>query len=46
MAFLGGTKRLKLINLPIEPIEIGEETPFLAKWFPNLFAEDLVRPLL
>jgi hypothetical protein len=46
---MGPPFRLKLINLPIEPIEIGEETEFLAKWFPNLFAEErvyLVRPLI
>lgn len=33
---------IRLIKLPIEPIEINEQTPFLAKWFPNLFAEALI----
>lgn len=31
-----------LIELPINPIEITEETPFLAEDFPNLFAKALV----
>ena len=30
------------IELPINPIEIAEETPFLSHYFPNLFAEALV----
>lgn len=32
----------KLIKFPIDPREITEQTPFLAEWFPNIFAEALV----
>jgi len=31
-----------LIELPINPIEAAEDTPFLANYFPNIFAEALV----
>ena len=33
-----------LIKIPIDidPIEISEKTPFLAQYFPNLFAEGLI----
>jgi len=31
-----------LIELPIDPIEVAEDTPFLAHYFPNIFAETLV----
>ena len=37
---------IKLINLPIDPIEIAEETQVLAKWFPNVFAKALAPPLI
>ena len=30
------------IELPINPIETAEDTPFLAHYFPNIFAEALV----
>ena len=33
---------IKLVDLPIEPMDTAQETAFLAKWFPNLFAEALV----
>ena len=33
---------VNIIELPINPIEIAEDTPFLADYFPNLFAEALV----
>ena len=33
---------VSLIELPINAIEIAEETPFLANYFPNLFAEALL----
>lgn len=31
-----------LISLPIDPMEVVEDTPFLAHYFPNIFAEALV----
>ena len=33
---------INLIELPINPIEAAEDTPFLVDYFPNLFAEALV----
>ena len=33
---------VNLIELPINAIEAAEETPFLADYFPNLFAEALI----
>ncbi len=33
---------VNLIELPINAIEAAEDTPFLADYFPNLFAEALV----
>lgn len=33
---------VNLIELPINPIEAAEDTPFLAHYFPNIFAEALV----
>ena len=33
---------MDLIDLRIDSIEIGEETPFLAQYFPNLFAKALI----
>ena len=33
---------VNLIELPINAIEAAEETPFLANYFPNIFAEALV----
>ena len=33
---------IEFIKLPIDPIDITEQTPFLAQWFPNLFADALV----
>lgn len=31
-----------LIELPVDPIEVIEEIPFLGQYFPNLFAKGLV----
>lgn len=31
-----------LIELPIDPMEVAEATPFLARYFPNIFDEALV----
>jgi len=31
-----------LIELPIDPMEVAEDTPFLAHYFPNIFAKALV----
>lgn len=31
-----------MIELPVNPIEVVEEIPFLAKYFPQLFVKDLV----
>jgi hypothetical protein len=31
-----------LIELPIDPMEVAEATPFLTQYFPNIFAEALV----
>jgi len=33
---------VNLIELPLDPIEVAEETPFLAEYFPNLSAKALV----
>ena len=33
---------VNLIELPVDFIEIAEDTPFLADYFPNIFAEALV----
>lgn len=33
---------VNLIELPINPIEAAEDTPFLANYFPDIFAEALV----
>lgn len=33
---------VELIELPIDPMEMAEDTPFLARYFPNIFAEGLV----
>ena len=33
---------VNLIELPVDVLEIAEETPFLADYFPNIFAEALV----
>ena len=30
------------IELPIDPMEMAEDTPFLAHYFPNIFAKALV----
>lgn len=32
---------VNLIELPINPIETAEDTPFLAHYFPTIFAEVL-----
>jgi hypothetical protein len=34
---------IDLMKLPIDPMEVAEDTPFLAHYFPNIFAEALVR---
>ena len=31
-----------LIELPIDPMEVAEDVPFLAQYFPNMFAQALV----
>ena len=33
---------IELIKLPIDPMDITNQTPFLARWFPNLFADALI----
>jgi hypothetical protein len=35
-------QKIEFIKLLIDPIDITEQTPFLAEWFPNLFADALV----
>ena len=32
---------VNLIEIPVDPIEVAEGTPFLAQYFPNLFADGL-----
>jgi hypothetical protein len=31
-----------LIKLPIDPIEVAENTPFLAHYFPTIFVKGLI----
>lgn len=33
---------IDLMKLPIDPMEVAEDTPFLAHYFPNIFDEALV----
>jgi hypothetical protein len=33
---------IDLRKLPIDPLEVADETPFLAQYFPNIFAKALV----
>ena len=35
---------VNLIELPINPIEVAEDTPFLGHYFPNFLAEALAPP--